>query len=225
MSKMPWMMTQEWHDVLFLHWPVSPDIVREHIPSELTLDLYNNAAWVSLVFFRVKKNRLRLIPSFPGMNSFLQLNVRTYVTYKGRVGVYFFNLDANHPFVVKMISLTNFLPYRYAKMSLKRGKRGYFIHSNEKTSQDTLITTFEPSSMLIEKGPLELWLTERYHLWTKVKCSLFRIDISHSPWLLQIVNGVIHKNTMAFKSSLTEESPKAHYSKMKKARLFPPVKE
>lgn len=225
MSKMPWMMTQEWHDVLFLHWPVAPDIVREHIPAELKLDLYNNTAWISLVFFRVKRNRLRFMPSLPGMNSFLQLNVRTYVTYKGRVGVHFFNLDANDPLVVQMIEVTNLLPYRYAKMSLKRGKRGFFIHSNEKTTHETLITTFEPSSILIEKGPLELWLTERYHLWTKVKYSLFRIDISHSPWLLQSVNGVIHKNTMAFKSSLTDESPIAHYSKMKKARLFPPVKE
>lgn len=225
MSKMPWMMTQEWHDVLFLHWPVSPDIVREHIPSELKLDVYNNAAWVSLVFFRVKRNRMRFMPYLPGMSSFLQLNVRTYVTYKGRVGVYFFNLDANHPLIAKMISVTKFMPYRYAKIKLKRSKKGFFIHSTEKTSDETLMTSFEPSSMLIEKGPLELWLTERYHLWTKVKGNLFRIDISHSPWLLQHVNGVIHENTMAFKGSLSEWSPKAHYSKMKKARLFPPVKE
>lgn len=225
MSKMPWMMSQEWHDVLFLHWPVSPDVVSEHIPSELKLDLYNNKAWVSLVFFRVKRNRPRFIPFLPGMNSFLQLNVRTYVTHKGRVGVHFFNLDADHPFVVKMMLVTNFLPYRYAKMSLKRDKRGFFIHSNEKNSHETLMTTFQPNAMLIEKGPLELWLTERYHLWTKVKDNLFRIDISHSPWLLQSVNGTILKNTMAFSTSLTEDSPKAHYSKLKKARLFPPVKE
>jgi uncharacterized protein YqjF (DUF2071 family) len=230
MFRRPWTMTQEWHDVLFLHWPVSPDSVRKHIPSELELDLYNNMAWIGLTFFRVKGNRLRFIPPVPGFCSYLELNVRTYVTYKGRSGVHFFSLDANNTMIVKMATLGNFLPYRHAKMSLKRHKRTFTTHSrfiHKQTFPETLVTTFQPISGPIESNQFERWLTERYHLWTKTKDHLFRVDISHSPWILQNVTGTIHENKMApfLKSNFRAEPSIAHYSKMKKSRFFSPVQE
>lgn len=230
MSRMPWIMTQEWHESLFLHWPISPETLRKHIPAELELDLFDGMAWISLILFKVKGNRPRFIPPVPGTSSFLELNVRTYVSYKGRNGVYFFSLDADHPLIVKLTTLGNFLPYRNAKIKLKRHKntitfKSKRIHKN--TFPETLITTFELDSRILKKGPLEIWLTERYHLWTKIKGDLFRVDIRHSPWVLQDVTGTIHENTMAsfIKNTFQKERPIAHYSKMKKAWLFPPVKE
>jgi uncharacterized protein YqjF (DUF2071 family) len=230
MFRKPWVMTQEWHDVLFLHWPVSPELVRKHIPSELELDLYNNMAWIGVIFFKVKGNRLRFIPPVPGLNSYLELNVRTYVTYKGRTGVHFFSLDANNPLIVKLTKLGNFLPYRHAKIILKRNKKTFILHSRRKhknTFPDALVTTFEPISTPIERNQFEKWLTERYHLWTKTKGHLFRVDITHSPWVLQNVTGTIHENSMAtlLKCDFQKNNPIAHYSKMKKARIFPPEKE
>lgn len=230
MFNKPWLITQEWHDVLFLHWPVSPDFMRKHIPLELEIDLFNNLAWIGLIFFKVKGNRPRFIPPVPGLHSFLELNVRTYVTYKGISGIHFFSLDANNPLIIKLATLGNFLPYRNAKVSLKQHKKTFTLHSrriHKNTFPETLFTSYEPISRPIERDHLEKWLTERYHLWTKPKQHLFRVDISHSPWILQNVTATIHENTMAvfLKSDIQAECPLAHYSKMKKARIFPPVKE
>ena len=48
----PWILTQIWQDVLFLHWPVSPKDLEQYIPQELQLDLYENNAWLSVVLFK-----------------------------------------------------------------------------------------------------------------------------------------------------------------------------
>lgn len=229
MWKRPWIMTQEWHHVLFLHWPVSPEDIREHIPSELELDLYENKAWIGLVFFQVKGNRPRLIPPLPGLQSFLELNIRTYVTYKGKSGVHFFSLDANHPIVVKLTTLGNFLPYRYANINFSRGKK-FSVKSNympQDALAENLFTIYKPMPKIIKSTLFNRWLTERYCLWTQTKGRLFRIDICHSPWLLQDVIGQTYENTMAsyLKNDFQLKSPVAHYSKMKKVRIYSPILE
>ena len=230
MPKKPWVMTQEWHDVLFLHWPVTPEAVREHIPSELVLDLYLVTGWFGVVFFRVKGNRPRFIPPVPGMDSYLELNVRTYVTYKERAGVHFFSLDANHPLIVRMITTGHFLPYRKAEITFKRRKKIFTLQSrriHKNSFRETLRTSFEPIPYPIESTHFEKWLTERYHMWTKPEQHLLRVDIRHSPWVLQNVTGTIYENSMAsfINSNFKEQRPLAHYSEMKKARFLPPVKE
>lgn len=222
MIRKPWLMTQEWHDVLFLHWPVPTELLRNHIPKELELDLYNNMAWIGFVFFKVKGNRPRFIPPIPGVSSFLELNIRTYVTYKGRRGIHAFSLEASNSLIVKLTTLGNFLPYRYANVRLKRHKKIFTYSISE-----MFITTFEVVSKPIESNHFEQWLTERYHLWAKTQHHLFRIDTYHSPWVLQHVSGRIHdKSKLSFlQRDFQEDSPVAHYSKMKKARFFAPVRE
>lgn len=88
-----WMMTQTWQDVLFLHWPIAPQELEKHVPKELKLDLFEQNAWLSVVLFKVYRHRLRFLPPLPGMNTYLQLNVRTYVEYNGMKGIYFFHLE------------------------------------------------------------------------------------------------------------------------------------
>lgn len=228
MIRKPWLMTQEWHDMLFLHWPVSPYLIRQYVPLELEIDLYNNKAWVGFVFYKVKGNRPRLIPPVPGMRSFLELNIRTYVTYKGRKGIHAFSLNASNSLIVKLTTLGNFLPYRYAEVRLKRHKNMFtYSITKDMNQSETLVTTFKVVSKPIESNHFEQWLTERYHLWTKPKHQLYRIDTSHSPWMLHHVNGTIHEHAMApfLQTDFQTVSPVAHYSKKKKARFFAPVKE
>jgi hypothetical protein len=40
-----WLMTQTWNDLLFAHYALKPSIVRALVPEQLTLDLYDGAAW------------------------------------------------------------------------------------------------------------------------------------------------------------------------------------
>lgn len=225
-----WIMTQEWHHVLFLHWPIAPSLVRSYVPHELQLDLYSGQAWVSIVLFKAKHTRPRLLPPVPGAANYLELNVRTYVKYKGRSGVFFFSLDADSLLAVKTASAGNFLPYRHARMAFKKYEETWRFKSkriHKHSVPETLDLSFRVVPLPIGKGPLESWLTERYCLWTKPKKQLFRVDIEHSPWQLSYIKGAVYRNTMAsfLPAAFPPESAIAHYSERKKVRFFPPVPE
>src|SRR5437588_6266232 len=78
-----WIMRQTWHNLLFAHWPVAPEVLRPLIPSGLTIDTYGGQAWVGVIAFRVSGIGLRGFPALPPFNAFAEINVRTYVTMDG----------------------------------------------------------------------------------------------------------------------------------------------
>ncbi len=66
------------------------------IPLELTLDTWEGQAWVGLVPFYMSGVRPWWSPAIPGVSSFCETNVRTYVHFRGRdPGVYFLSLEAS----------------------------------------------------------------------------------------------------------------------------------
>ena len=44
-------MAEVWHDLLFIRWPVDPQLRRSRIPDGLTLDTYEGQAWIGMVPF------------------------------------------------------------------------------------------------------------------------------------------------------------------------------
>src|SRR5688572_15080490 len=93
-------MTQSWHDLLFAHWPVDARALQDKLPAGLPLDTFDGQAWVGVVPFRMTNVAPRGVPAVPFVSSFVELNVRTYVTLHGKPGVYFFSLDANSTIAV-----------------------------------------------------------------------------------------------------------------------------
>ncbi|MGI2327958.1 YqjF family protein [Planococcus sp. YIM B11945] len=226
----PWIMFQQWEDVLFLHWPVPQKLLVPHIPAELELDAYDGCAWISLVLFKAKNTRPRFMPPVPGVRTYLELNVRTYVKCKGKAGVFFFSLDADSLLAVKAATTGDFLPYRYARMCLAKKEETWKFSSqviHPGTVPESLRLSFQIASPPIEKNRLDRWLVERYCLWTKPKNQVFRVDIAHEPWTLQYVKGSIHHNSMAsfILVKLPQEQAIVHYSKSQKVRFYPPVIE
>ena len=230
MSKRAWVMKQEWKDVVFLHWPVEADWLRRFVPKELEIDLYDKQAWIGVVLFRAKATGLRLLPPIPSTRSYLELNVRTYVKYGNRQGVYFFSLDADSRLAVIAASLGGFLPYKHADMSMSK-KAGQWIFASRRIEggqfSESFRMAFQEEPKPIAASPLEQWLTERYCLWTKPKKQLYRVDITHPPWTLHYLKGQIHQNTLAsyLPVSLHHQTPICHYSKRLKTRFYWPVKE
>src|SRR5690349_15567099 len=92
----PWIMHQNWHDLLFAHWPVPVETLRPLIPAGLSLDTYNGEAWLGLIAFNLSGIRLRGLPPVPFTCQFVELNVRTYVIRDGKPGIYFLSLDASN---------------------------------------------------------------------------------------------------------------------------------
>src|SRR5689334_22836983 len=88
LARGPWVMAQTWHDLLFAHWAMAPDTLRPMVPEPLALDLREGQCWVGVVPFWMSGVRARGTPAIPGIATFPELNVRTYVTFRGKPGVY-----------------------------------------------------------------------------------------------------------------------------------------
>ena len=116
----PWVMGQTWADLLFCHWPVAPETIRPHVADALDLDLFDGDAWVSVTPFEVQGTRVRGTLPPPLLSRFPELNVRTYVTFGERPGIWFFSLDAANPFAVEGARRLYRLPYHRARMRAER---------------------------------------------------------------------------------------------------------
>src|SRR5213080_4382010 len=110
-------MAQTWHDLLFAHWPVETGALRRLIPRDLPLDTFEGRCWVGIAPFHMSHIHARGLPPLPGLSRFPELNVRTYVTFAGRPGVYFFSLDAGNRPAVWAARKFYHLPYFYATMT------------------------------------------------------------------------------------------------------------
>src|SRR5688500_17865980 len=111
MPEVPWIMTQSWHDLLFAHWPVKAEALRELVPPGLELDLFDRQAWLGIIPFHMTNVAPRGVPALPWVSAFPELNVRTYVRVGDRPGIFFFSLDAGNPLAVTMARTLFKLPY------------------------------------------------------------------------------------------------------------------
>src|SRR5215471_6800652 len=87
-----WVMRQMWRDLLFAHYPVPYEQLRALVPSQLAIDTYEGNCWASVTPFHMSGIHGRFIPPIPRVSALAELSGRTYVTYGGKPGVYFFSL-------------------------------------------------------------------------------------------------------------------------------------
>src|SRR5688572_29373529 len=57
-----WVMFMRWHDLVFLHWPVAPEVLRPLIPYDVDLDTFDGQCWIGVVPFHMSGVRLRYTP-------------------------------------------------------------------------------------------------------------------------------------------------------------------
>lgn len=174
--------SQRWRNLLFMHWPVDGDELRNLVPEQLQLDPYDGIHWVGVVPFRMHQIRPRWLPPFLALD-FLECNVRTYVIYEDKPGVYFFSLDASSRLAVWAARLGWSLPYYYAEMSesMPAGQIHYCVDRDETAGLDV---TYRVTSDLgpSEPGSPEYFFLERYLLFSLrdgvVRCG----QVHHCPY-------------------------------------------
>ncbi|MBM7694645.1 uncharacterized protein YqjF (DUF2071 family) [Peribacillus deserti] len=223
-----WLMKQEWNDLLFLHWPVPVEILREKVPKRLDLDLFEGTAWITITPFKVTGMRFHGLPPIPFMNAYLELNVRTYVRFNGIPGIYFFSLDANH--LPSVLGAKTFfaLPYKLARMSYKK-KNGVITFTANRTpageKEEIFKASYEPEGELFSAvpGTLDYWLMERYCLFTYRGSQFYRGDIHHDQWKMTLAKTDIEANTMPsiLPDSCYNGKPFIHYSPFRRVFFFP----
>jgi uncharacterized protein YqjF (DUF2071 family) len=88
-------MVQRWDDVVFLHWSYAPDDIARLLPRGVSVDTHDELAWVGLVPFHMRRLGFPGVTPLPGVGSFPEVNVRTYVRVGGRRAVWFCSLDVD----------------------------------------------------------------------------------------------------------------------------------
>lgn len=222
-------MTQSWHDLLFAHWPVAVDALRERLPPGLELDLFERQAWLAVVPFHMTNVAPRGVPALPWVSAFPELNVRTYVRAGSKAGVYFFSLDAGNPLAVTVARTLFNLPYYSALMDV--APEGEWIkYSSRRMAGECANADFKARYRPVapvhaaEPGSLEYFLTERYCLYTVDETfHLRRLEIHHLPWRLQPAEATIEANTMAAAAGirLPSMAPLLHFSKRQDIVAWP----
>lgn len=222
----PWIMKQSWHDLLFAHWPIPFQTIRNMVPSAFDIDLYEGSAWVGVVPFHMSNIRLRGLPAIPFTSRFPEINVRTYVTYQNKPGVYFFSLDAANLLAVKAARLTYKLPYFFSSISVKhKNEMVYYESKRQGELNYNFIGEYSPisSTFTAKNDSLEYWLSERYCLYTVSGRNVYRCDIHHQPWPLQLAKANVSENTLATNQGLTisNEPTLLHFSKRLDVFIWP----
>jgi uncharacterized protein len=217
-------MQQTWNDLLFAHWPVPAEALRPLIPSVLSLDTFDGQCWVAVTPFHMSGVRGRWMPPVPGTSRFPELNVRTYVAYGGKPGVFFFSLDAASRLAVWGARTAYHLPYYFAHMKVAQ-EGGRFRYESVRNAGTLLRATYSSvgAVQLRKSRSIEHWLTERYCLYTVFRGTVYRAEIHHVQWPLQDAQAEITANTMASASGivLPDVPPLLHFSKKLEVLVWP----
>ena len=179
-----WNYYQEWNDSVFLHFEVPFNLLKDMIPSALELDSFNNKYYVSLVAFTMNKLHPKNLFSLSYISNFHEINVRTYVKKNNKYGVYFINIEAEKilsAFIAKILSK---LPYETSE--IKRKSNNYKSSNYKKNLELDIDYNIEGEEIM--KSAFDVWLLERYCLFYKDNSKIYRYDIYHQPWSIQVLN-------------------------------------
>jgi uncharacterized protein YqjF (DUF2071 family) len=196
-----WLQGQSWVDLLFAHWPLAPARLERLVPG-MPVDTFEGRAWLGLTPFVLEGLRLAGTPPVPGLSTFPETNVRTYVTVDDKPGIYFFSLDAASRLAVEAARRLYHVPYFRARMSARRSN-GWVTYESRRIDargpDAELRCRYRPTGDVrnATPGTLDYFLTERYCMYTLgPDGGLRRAEIHHPPWPLQDAELELELNTM-----------------------------
>lgn len=178
-----WRYYQEWNRLLFFHWKVPHEVLREAVPRELIIDTFQNDCYVSLVPFTMENVRPAFLPAVGFVSNFHEINLRTYIQHHGKGGVYFFSLEAQKYLSAYLSRRFSGLPYE--KASIIRGHKNYTAMN--RTKAFSLDVEFEIGEKIDKKTALDKWLTERYRVYFVDEGNVYQYDVHHQEWTIRHV--------------------------------------
>jgi len=221
-------LRQHWGKLLFMHWRIDANLLRSLVPSELEIDTFDSSAWIGVIPFTMWGIRASFLPPISGTSAFHELNVRTYVTYNGVPGVWFFSLDAANKLAVWGARKFYSLPYFNARMSLQQTGDS-ITYSSVREDTRGAPAGFDATWAIGEHlpqshpGSVEYFLTERYCLYSEQRREVYRARIHHRPWPLQDATLSSLNSTMIESQGLPspEGNPVLHYAEELRADIWP----
>jgi uncharacterized protein len=191
------LMHQSWHHLLFLHWEVPAAELQALLPPGLDLDTHEGIAYVGLIPFTLSGVRPAGVPAMPGLSTFHEVNVRTYVHRNGRdPGVWFFSLDASSMLAVTAARAAYHLPYFNAAIDFNASGEPLPVVDFQARRDDSRGAM--PANAHIRYRPVEgavqparpntveHFLMERYILYAADEAKdLYKARVHHQPYPIQ----------------------------------------
>ncbi|MDA3038213.1 MAG: DUF2071 domain-containing protein [Actinomycetota bacterium] len=223
------LLRQRWTELAYFHWPYEPADVQRLLPSGVSVDVHEGAAWIGLIPFEMRDVALGPTPPLPWLGRFIEINVRTYVVDPtGRRAVWFFSLDVPRAAIVAMARTVFALPYCWAKAShLREGDRHRYQMTRRwprgpHASADLAFTVGE-SIPDAEVSDLDHFLTARWALTTKRRNQLLYGQVRHPRWPLHRVGDVRIDQDLIQSAGLPSPAgpPRSLYSPGVEVRVAP----
>jgi uncharacterized protein len=215
-----WTLGQTWEDTFWAHWRAPLAELRARVPRELEVEEHDGTGWIGIMFFRVRALRTRGALPLPGISSFLQLNVRTYVRGPdGLPGVWFFSIEASSRLAALGLRRVYHVPAFHARMTLDRAGAWRDAEAARLAERGKVFSgRYRPAGRAFhaEPGSLEWFLTERYRLFTESGSA----EMHHDVWSLQTAEAEIELVSIApFEPS---GAPLCHFAARQDALIWPP---
>lgn len=183
------LLVMRWEDVAFLHWAYDPAVVQRLLPSGLAVDVRDGQAWVGLVAFRMADVRAPGAPALPGLSTFPEINVRTYVRAPdGSDGLWFLTLEASRAAMMTARPLIG-IAYTWARMAVTRRGSEVRYDSRRRLPRDPSARTrlgveFGVAIPPGEQTGLDHHLTGRWRAYSRRHDTIFCTPVEHEPWPL-----------------------------------------
>ena len=184
----------DWHEAVFLHYAVKPELLQPFVPFEL--DVFEDGmAYVSCVAFTMK----RLRPCMGGEWLFKPiathefLNVRAYVKHDGVKGIYFLAEWLPNKLSVLLGPTVFGLPYRLGVNRYEHAVpmlKGFVqdCASSKALHYEAALTS---ASRVCDEGTLEEFWVERYTAFTTFLGFKRCFHVWHPPWRISSLDARI----------------------------------
>lgn len=208
-----WLLSQNVNDVLLAHFAIEPATLRRLVPEELTLELYDGVAWLTISPFSVSHVRPRGVPPLPGLSFFPQINVRTYVTIGGKPGLYFLSVDTKNLSTVWFARMFFRMQYWHSSIQVSgatiesrkgpsseiqfRAERLHGPAALQGAAKLDVVYTPEGEVEKARAGSLDKFLAERYCVYSWHRRRVYRTEVHHQPWPLQRAQVDMRTNSIA----------------------------
>lgn len=221
-------MHQRWENLLFLHWPISPEVLKTVVPTQFEIDTFDGQAWIGITPFHLEDVHATGLPPLLGTGSFNEINVRTYVIHKGVPGIWFFSLDASKTLPAVGARALFMLPYFKAQIRYTQGEAGYVFSSRRPGPPKANFSVSWTTGQRLrdpDKDSLAFFLVERYACFAVENGTVYQVRINHAPWVLEEAKPKVTSSSLIAAAGLPEPvfDPLAHFSRVQNVDLWPPV--
>lgn len=196
----PWthrtVLRQRWSELAYFHWRYEPRVVQRLLPDGVHVDTFDGSAWVGLIPFEMRDVQLASTPPVPWLGSFIEVNVRTYVTdASGRRAVWFFSLDVPRAAIVAVARTVFSLPYCWARADhdIDGETHRYRVRRRWPRGSPTRAEmTFRVADRLPDGDVTDLdhFLCARWALVTTRQDEVLYGRVHHPQWSLHAIDGV-----------------------------------